>query len=41
MYNLAEHLGQPLSTIQDMTVAEFGHWYTYLRLKNDRLKENA
>ena len=36
MYNLAEHLGQPLSTILDMTVTEFNHWFTYLRIKGER-----
>jgi len=39
MYELADHLGQPLSTILDMTEHEFAHWFTYLRVKNDRLKE--
>jgi hypothetical protein len=36
MYHLAEHLGQPLSTILEMTVTEFNHWFTYLRLKREK-----
>jgi hypothetical protein len=39
MYQLAEHLGQPLDTILGMTVDEFNHWFTYLHLKNQKLKE--
>jgi len=39
MYFLAEHLGQPLSTIYEMTVDEFNHWFTFLKIKRDR--ENA
>tara|TARA_Y100000004_G_scaffold185762_1_gene236410 strand:- start:469 stop:597 length:129 start_codon:yes stop_codon:yes gene_type:complete len=38
MFQLAEHLGQPLSTILAMTVDEYQHWFTYLRLKNERIK---
>lgn len=36
MYYLAEHLGQPLSTIYEMTVDEFNHWFTYLKLKQEK-----
>ncbi len=36
MYQLAEHLGQPLSTILAMTASEFNHWFTYLRLKHEK-----
>jgi hypothetical protein len=36
MYELAERLGQPLSTIMDMTVAEFDHWWTFLRMKQEK-----
>jgi hypothetical protein len=39
MYQLAEHLGQPLSTILAMTVNEFTHWFEYLRLKEKKIKE--
>jgi len=35
MYELASRLGQPLSTIQQMTVDEFNHWWTYFRLKQE------
>jgi hypothetical protein len=38
MYQLAEHLGQPLSTILAMTANEFYHWLTYLRLKNEKIE---
>jgi len=40
MYYLAEHLGQPLSTILEMTVTEFRHWFTYLRVKRDQENGN-
>ena len=39
MYQLAEHLGQPLSTILSMTADEFAHWFTYLKIKNQKMKE--
>lgn len=39
MYQLAEHLGQPLDTILGMTVDEFNHWFTYLSIKNRKIKE--
>jgi len=35
MYFLAEHLGQPLSTILEMTASEFQHWLAYLKIKQD------
>jgi|TARA_R100000479_G_C6318018_1_gene176629 hypothetical protein len=38
MYQLAEHLGQPLSTILAMTAEEFNHWFTYLRLKTEKIE---
>lgn len=41
MYQLAEHLGQPLDTILGMTVDEFNHWFTYLGIKNRKIKEAA
>jgi len=41
MYQLAEHLGQPLSTILSMTVDEFSHWFTYLKIKNQKMKESS
>jgi hypothetical protein len=41
MYQLAEHLGQPLSTILSMTVDEFGHWFTYLKIKGQKMKESS
>ena len=39
MYQLAEHLGQPLATILGMTVDEFNHWFAYLQIKNRKIKE--
>lgn len=39
MYELASHLGQPLSVILGMTVDEYHHWYTYLRIKSEREKK--
>jgi hypothetical protein len=39
MYYLANHLGQPLSTILEMTVSEFQHWLVFLRIKQE--KENG
>jgi len=39
MYELADRLGQPLQVILDMTVSEFQHWFTFLRLKDAKLKE--
>jgi len=42
MFQLAEHLGQPLSTILAMTPDEFNYWFEYLRLKQERMnKENG
>lgn len=38
MYELAEHLGQPISTILAMTADEYYHWFTYIRLKAERQK---
>lgn len=38
MYQLAEHLGQPLSTVLAMTADEFNYWFTYLRLKNEKIE---
>jgi len=37
MYELADHLGQPLDVVLRMTVSEF--WFTFLKLKADKLKE--
>jgi hypothetical protein len=34
MFHLAEHLGQPLSTILAMTPDEFNYWFTYFRVKH-------
>jgi hypothetical protein len=39
MFQLAEHLGQPLSAILEMTVDEFNHWFSYLRIKAERHKK--
>lgn len=36
MYEIAHTLGQPLSVVLDMTVDEFTHWFTFLRLKFDK-----
>jgi hypothetical protein len=41
MYTLADHLGQPLSSILAMTVNEYDHWFTFLRLKGERAKKNG
>jgi hypothetical protein len=38
MYELAEHLGQPISTVLAMTADEYYHWFTYIRLKAERQK---
>jgi hypothetical protein len=38
MYELAQTLGQPLSVVLEMTVDEFHHWYTFLRLKLEMAK---
>jgi hypothetical protein len=38
MYELAEHLGQPLSVILEMTADEYHHWWTFMRLKSERAK---
>ena len=37
MYELASRLGQPLSVIQQMTVDEFNHWWTFYRLRKDKM----
>ena len=39
MYELADHLGQPLDVVLRMTVSEFQTWFTFLKLKADKLKE--
>lgn len=39
MFQLAEHLGQPLNTILEMTVDEFQHWFTYFRIKASKVKD--
>jgi hypothetical protein len=39
MYELADYLGQPLSVILDMTVSEYEHWFTFIKLKNDRARK--
>lgn len=41
MFQLAEHLGQPLSTVLSMTVDEYNHWFTYLKIKAERQKNNG
>lgn len=41
MYHLAEHLGQPLQTVLDMTVEEYNHWFAYLKIKALREKNNG
>lgn len=41
MYELAHALGHPLSVILSMTVDEFNHWFTFLRLKHDKGKKNV
>jgi hypothetical protein len=39
MYQLAEHLGQPLSTVLEMTMDEYNHWFTYLRIKHEKMEK--
>lgn len=41
MYHLAEHLGQPLSTVLEMTADEYNHWFTYLNIKAERQKNDG
>ena len=41
MYELAHTLGQPLSVVLEMTVDEFSHWFTFLRLKFDKGKQHG
>jgi len=36
MYQLANHLGQPLSVVLDMTVDEYNHWFTFIKIKTER-----
>lgn len=37
MYELADHLGQPLSTVLSMTENEYNHWWTFLRIRQERI----
>jgi hypothetical protein len=39
MYELAQTLGQPLSVVLEMTIEEFTHWFTFLRLKHEQGKK--
>jgi hypothetical protein len=39
MYELADYLGQPLSVILEMTVDEYQHWFTFIRLKSERARK--
>lgn len=41
MYTLAERLGHPLSVIMAMTMEEYNHWFTFLRLQQQRAKKNG
>lgn len=41
MYELADYLGQPLSVILDMTVSEYEHWFTFIKLKNERARKQS
>ena len=41
MYELANHLGEPLSTVLAMTEDEFNHWWTFLRIRNEKIDGNA
>jgi hypothetical protein len=40
MFQLAEHLGQPLSVILQMSTDEYYHWFTYLRLKAEEIAQH-
>lgn len=40
MYQLAEHLGQPISVILQMSADEYYHWFTYLRLKAEEIAKH-
>ena len=41
MYELANHLGEPLSTVLAMTENEFNHWWTFLRIRQEKIDGNA
>jgi len=41
MYELANHLGEPLSTVLAMTEDEFNHWWTFLRLRQEKIDGNT
>ena len=41
MYELANHLGEPLSTVLAMTEDEFNHWWTFLRIRQEKIDGNA
>lgn len=40
MFQLAEHLGQPISVILQMSADEYYHWFTYLRLKAEEISKH-
>lgn len=39
MYELAHELRQPLSAIFEMTIDEFTHWFTFLKIKHEKAKD--
>lgn len=41
MYELAERLGQPLQTVLDMTVEEYQHWFTFLKVKAELQRKHS
>ncbi len=41
MYEIAHTLGQPLSVVLAMTVDEFTHWFTFLRVKSEKGRQNV
>lgn len=41
MFELAERLGQPLQTVLDMTVEEYQHWFTFIKVKAGLQRKQA
>ena len=41
MYELADRLGQPLQVVLDMTVEEYNHWFTFLKVKDQLMRKKT
>lgn len=41
MYELAYELRQPLSAIFEMTIDEFTHWFTFLKIRHEKAKNGS